>query len=115
MSFAGSACSAATKATASSNKDLIDFSQPRNLSDAVLVVEESRFYVHRCILAMWSEVFSRMFQSEFKESTKSEIPLPGKKAYQVKELSLVINFTPFRRKRSTKPTTGSCSYSLENT
>lgn len=73
-----------------SKKDLVDFSQPWELSDVVLVVEESRFHVHRCILAIWSTVFSRMFQSEFKERATNEIPLPGKKADEVKELLLVI-------------------------
>ncbi|XP_068687685.1 BTB and MATH domain-containing protein 36-like [Montipora capricornis] len=77
-------------ASTPSNKDLIDFSQPWDLSDAVLVVQDSRFHVHRCVLAMWSPVFSRMFQSEFKERTKNEIPLPGKTAAQVRELLLVI-------------------------
>ena len=71
-------------------KDLVDFSQPWELSDVVLVVEESRFHVHRCILAIWSTVFSRMFQSEFKERATNKIPLPGKKADEVKELLLVI-------------------------
>ena len=79
-----------------SNKDLLDFSQPWELSDAVLVVEEEKFHAHRCILAIWSPVFSRMFATEFKEKTAEEIPLPGKKASQIKELLLIIYPTSTR-------------------
>ena len=39
----------------------LDFSKPWELSDVVLVVEGDKFHVHRCILGMWSEVFSTMF------------------------------------------------------
>ena len=73
-----------------SNEDLLDFSQPWELSDAVLVAEEEKFHVHRCILAIWSPVFSRKFAAEFKEKTAEEIPLPGKKASEIKELLLMI-------------------------
>ena len=57
----------------------LDFSQPWQFSDVVLVVEEDRFNVHRCILGMWSEVFTTMFTAQFKEKTAGEVPLPGKK------------------------------------
>ena len=80
-----------------SNEDLLDFSQPWELSDAVLVVEEEKFHVHRCILAIWSPVFSRMFAAEFKEKTAEEIPLPGKKASDIKELLLIIYPTSTRQ------------------
>lgn len=69
---------------------LPDFSQPRDLSDVVLVVEEQRFHVHRSMLAMWSPVFSTMFSSQFKEQTADEIPLPEKKAAEIKEMLQVI-------------------------
>ena len=39
----------------------LDFSQPWQLSDVVLVVEGERFNFHRNILGMWSEVFAAMF------------------------------------------------------
>ena len=39
---------------------------------------------------MWSPVFEKMFSSEFKEKSASEIPLPGKNAAEIKELLLVI-------------------------
>ena len=68
----------------------LDFSKPWELSDVLLVVEEERFHVHRCILGMWSEVFSTMFTSQFKEKTAEEVPLPGKKSDQIKEMLLVI-------------------------
>ena len=54
------------------------------------MVEDQKFHVHRYILAQWSPVFERMFSSEFKEKTLSEIPLPGKKASELKELLLLI-------------------------
>ena len=63
-----------------------DFSQPWKLSDLVLVVEEERLHVHKTILAFWSPVFEKMFTSEFQEMSKTEIPLPDKKASEIKEL-----------------------------
>jgi len=69
-----------------STEDLLDFSQPWQLSDVVLVVEEERFHVHRSILGMWSPVFT----AQFKKKTAEEIPLPGKKASEIKEMLLVI-------------------------
>jgi len=45
----------------SDEEDSIDFSEPWQFSDVVLVVEEERFHVHRNILGMWSEVFTTMF------------------------------------------------------
>ena len=77
-------------ATKSDQEDSLDFSQPWQFSDVVLVVEEDRFHVHRCILGMWSEVFTTMFTSQFKEKTAKEIPLPGKKSAEIKEMLLVI-------------------------
>ena len=74
----------------SDQEDSLDFSQPWQFSDVVLVVEEDRFHVHRCILGMWSEVFTTMFTSQFKEKTAKEIPLPGKKSAEIKEMLLVI-------------------------
>ena len=68
----------------------LDFSKPWELSDVLLVVEEERFHVHRCILGMWSEVFSTMFTSQFKEKATEEVPLPGKKSAEIKEMLLVI-------------------------
>jgi len=67
-----------------------DFSEPWKFSDVVLVVEEQKFYVHRSTLSMWSPVFETMFTSEFKERNMNEIPLPGKKASDIKELLLII-------------------------
>ena len=68
----------------------LDFSQPWQLSDVVLVVEGERFNVHRNILGMWSEVFATMFTAQFKEKTAKEVPLPGKKSSEIKEMLLVI-------------------------
>ena len=68
----------------------LDFSQPWQLSDVVLVVEGERFNVHRNILWMWSEVFATMFTAQFKEKTAKEVRLPGKKSSEIKEMLLVI-------------------------
>ena len=67
-----------------------DFSQPWKLSDLVLVVEEERFHVHRTMLAFWSPVFEKMFTSEFQEKDANEVPLPDKKASEIKEMLLHI-------------------------
>ena len=89
--FGSSSFSLFAKAETQSNQEnSLDFSQPWQFSDVVLVVEEDRFHVHRCILGMWSEVFTTMFTSQFKEKTAKEIPLPGKKSAEIKEMLLVI-------------------------
>ena len=67
-----------------------DFSEPWKLSDVVLVVEEQRFHVHRSTLAFWSPVFERMFTSDFKEKNSEEIPLPGKRASEMKKLLQIM-------------------------
>ncbi|KAL9962434.1 hypothetical protein ACROYT_G031538 [Oculina patagonica] len=86
-----------------------DFSEPWKLSDVVLVVEEQRFHVHRGTLAMWSPVFERMFTSDFKEKNSDEIPLPGKKASEIKEL-LQIMYPSLEEKVVTK---GNCYFLLD--
>ena len=73
------------------------FGQPRKLSDLVLVVEEERFHVHRAVLALYSPVFEKMFTSEFQERSKKEVPLPGKKASEIKEMLLLIYPSPTER------------------
>ena len=67
-----------------------DFLEPWKFSDVVLVVEERRFHVHRGTLALWSPVFERMFSSDFKEKNADEIPLPGKKASEIRELLQIM-------------------------
>lgn len=78
----------------------LDFSKPWQFSDVVLVVEEDRFHLHRNILGMWSEVFTTMFTSGFKEKYPGEVPLLGKKSSEIKEMLLVIY--PTWRNRSIK-------------
>ena len=39
---------------------------------------------------MWSPVFEKMFTAEFKEKSSCEIPLPCKKASEIKELLFII-------------------------
>lgn len=67
-----------------------EFSKPWNQSDVVLIVEGQQFHVHRVILAMFSPVFSQMFSSDFKEKDAVEIPLPEKKAAEIREMLMVI-------------------------
>ena len=67
-----------------------EFSTPWEQSDVVLLMEGQKFHVHRLILSMSSPVFSRMFSSEFKEKDADEIPLPEKKAEDIREMLLVI-------------------------
>jgi len=55
-------------------------------SDVVLVVEDQRFHVHRSTLAFCSPVFEKMFITDFKEKDTDEIPLPGKKESEIKEM-----------------------------
>jgi len=47
------------------------------------VVEKEKFHVHRQILSIHSPVFKAMLNSQFKEATAKEIPLPGKKANEI--------------------------------
>ena len=67
-----------------------DFSKPWEHSDVILLVEEQEFHVHRAILAMSSSVFSRMFAADFKEKYAKKIPLPEKKAKEIREMLLAI-------------------------
>ena len=80
----------ATKKISKKSSDRPDFSESLLFSDVVFVVEDKKFHVHRYILAQWSPVFKTMFLSGFKEKNLSEIPLPGKKASEFKELLLLI-------------------------
>ena len=61
------------------------FSEPWEDSDLILVVEKEKFHVHRQILSIHSPVFKAMLNSQFKEATATEIPLPGKKAFEVSD------------------------------
>ena len=86
-----------------------DFLEPWKLSDVVLVVEDQKFHVHRSFLAVWSPVFEKMFTSEFKEKNNDEIPLPGKKASEIKQL-LCMLYPPLEEKQVTKE---NCYFLLE--
>lgn len=85
----------------SASSGLPDFSEPWKFSDVILSVEDQRFHVHRSTLAFWSPVFERMFTSDFKEKNSDEIPLPGKKTNEIKEL-LQIMYPSLEEKRVTK-------------
>ncbi|XP_020620935.1 kelch-like protein 18 isoform X1 [Orbicella faveolata] len=66
------------------------FSDPWKGSDLVLVVEDEKFHVHRVILRLNSPVFEAMFNSQLKESTANEIPLPEKNASGVLDFLKII-------------------------
>lgn len=66
------------------------FSSPWHFSDVILEVEEQKFHVHKSTLSMWSKVFETMFTADFKEKSSHEIPLPGKKATDIKILLTLI-------------------------
>ena len=82
-------------------RDFSDFSQPWELSDIILEVEDVQFHVHKTILALWSSMFSTMFQSNC-------IPLPGKSAEEFRVLLEVI-YPNFQRKIKLE----SCTFLLE--
>ena len=84
------------KVSQSGNELDQDFSKPWEQSDVILLVEEQQFHVHRPILSLSSPVFSRMFASDFKEKNAEEIPLPGKKADEIREMLLAIYPTSWK-------------------
>lgn len=54
--------------------------------DLILVVGKEKLYCHRLLLSLVSPVFSRMFESEFKEHDSQEILLEGKTSQSILEL-----------------------------
>ncbi|XP_031560810.1 kelch-like protein 12 isoform X2 [Actinia tenebrosa] len=63
----------------SNNDEGYDFSTPQHFSDLVLVVENTKFNVHKCVLSMSSPVFEKMLTLDFLEKDAKQIDLPGKK------------------------------------
>ena len=92
---------AAKPATSVASGHLPEFSVPWKFSDVVLIVEDQKFHVHRSTLAFWSPVFEKMFITDFKEKDNDEIPLPGKKASEIKEM-LQIMYPSLEEKLVTK-------------
>jgi len=78
------------------------FTEPWKFSDVVLVVEGQKLHVHRSTLSIWSPVFNTMFTSDFKEKNSVEIPLPGKKAQEIKLLLQIMYDTSWNRSIMTK-------------
>ena len=79
-----------------SDSDEISPTSPNELFDITLLIGEDKLYTSRMILSCASPVWRRLFTSDFKEKSTSEIPLPGKKYSAVLELLLCI--TPGFRK-----------------
>lgn len=50
-----------------------------NVIFKVLVVNGKKLYCNKAILSIWSPVFERMFNQNFKEKDSNEIQLPGNK------------------------------------
>ncbi|XP_031560802.1 uncharacterized protein LOC116296840 [Actinia tenebrosa] len=63
----------------SNNDEGYDFSTPQHFSDLELVVENTKFNVHKCVLSMSSPVFEKMLTLDFLEKDAKQIDLPGKK------------------------------------
>jgi len=78
------------------------FCEPWKFSDVVLVVEGKKLHVHRGTLAIWSPVFDNLLSSDFKERNSVEIPLPGKKANEIKKLLQIMYDTSWNRSTLTK-------------
>ena len=94
-----------------SNREPQAFTQPWKSSDVVLVVEGEKLHVHRAVLTLCSPVFETMFTSKFQEKEKKEIPLPHKKAKEVKELLQVI-YPTVERKPPNEIKEDNCQYLL---
>ena len=86
------------------------FSEPWKFSDVVLIVEGQKLHVHRGTLAIWSSVFDTMFTSDFNEKNSVEIPLPGKKANEIKLLLQIMYDTSWNRSIMTE---GNCYFLLD--
>ena len=85
---------------ATADKDSVGpphFCEPWKFSDVILVVEGEKLHVHRSTLAIWSPVFDIILTSDFKEKNSVEIPLPGKKANEIKLLLQIIYDTSWNR------------------
>ena len=79
---------------------IIDFSQPNEFSDVVLVVEDKKLHVNRIVsfwlfltfyfqfMAVHSVVFRGMLKAcgEYKEGHETEVPLDNKKYDEILEL-----------------------------
>ena len=70
---------------------------PWKFSDVVLVVEGEKLHVHRSTLAIWSPVFDIMFTSGLQGEEQCRIPLPGKKANEIKLLLQIMYDTSWNR------------------
>ena len=68
----------------------LDFSKSWKMSDLILSVEGQKLHVHKAILAISSPVFIAMLSSNFREKNEAEIPLPGKKVEEIKDLLRAI-------------------------
>jgi hypothetical protein len=55
------------------------FSQAEPYSDVVFLVEDKKIHFTKALMIMCSPVFARMFNGDFTEKSKKEIPLPDKK------------------------------------
>lgn len=63
----------------------LNFNQKTWRDDITFVVEDKRFYASKCVLAMYSPVFEKMFGSSFKEKEQTVIELPEKNAEDFSE------------------------------
>jgi len=69
------------------------FTEPWDMSDIIILVENERLHVHKSILCICSPVFKKMLTSDFQESASNEIKLPGKKKDKIQDM--LRNIYPF--------------------
>lgn len=70
----------------------------------------TKLHVHRSTPAIWSPVFDTMFTSNFKEKNSVEIPLPGKKANEIKLVLQIMYDTSWNRSVLTRE---NCNFLLD--
>lgn len=70
----------------------------------------TKLHVHRSTPAIWSPVFDTMFTSDFKEKNSVEIPLPGKKANEIKLVLQIMYDTSWNRSVLTRE---NCNFLLD--
>ena len=86
----------------------IDLSKQWKESDLILIVERKRLYTHRLVLSLHSEVFDKMFTSDFKEKNLKEIELPGKCYEEIKEMLEVL----YDRRKEVNGMYSTCAFVL---
>ncbi|GMR33598.1 hypothetical protein PMAYCL1PPCAC_03793, partial [Pristionchus mayeri] len=67
-------------------KTTFDLFSPSKMSDGILVVQGTKFYVNKQILSLQSPFFDKTFNGQFMEAQADEIPIEEVKANDFKKL-----------------------------